>query len=240
MRRGLLLLALAPALPSARAAAATGSGRTATEARAVGGFSAIALRGNIDLVVRQGAHEALQVSADDNLLPLLQTRVETHDGRPTLVVQWAHGQNVRPQARSVVTVDVLRLTAVSASGSGDIAVGALQTPELALSISGSSDARLDALDTQRLRIAIAGSGDVTAAGKASRLEISIAGSGDVHAGALAAADATVSIAGSGYARVHAAKTLAVSIAGSGDVEYAGGAALTRSRVAGSGSIRQRQ
>jgi hypothetical protein len=43
------------------------------------------------------------------------------------------------------------------------------------------------------------------------------------------------ITGSG----NAGKTPAASIAGSGDVEYACAAAITRSRIAGSGRVRQR-
>ena len=78
-----------------------------------------------------------------------------------------------------------------------------------------------------------------ASGKALKLDIAIAGSGDVRTRELAADDVSISIAGSGDADVQANKTLAVSIAGSGDVEYRGAATLAKSRVAGSGSIRQR-
>jgi Putative auto-transporter adhesin, head GIN domain len=53
-----------------------------------GGFAAITLRGGIDLVVRQGARAAVQVSADDNLLPLLQTTVEGSGESCALVIQW--------------------------------------------------------------------------------------------------------------------------------------------------------
>jgi hypothetical protein len=57
---------------------------------------------------------------------------------------------------------------------------------------------------------------------------------------LSCEDVSISIAGSGDAKVSAKKTLAVSIAGSGDVEYSGGAQLVKSSVAGSGSVRQKQ
>jgi hypothetical protein len=229
------VLGLAVGLMPAAHAATSGSGKTATEAREANGFAAIAMRGDIDVVVRQGAREAVQVSADDNLLPLLQTVVEGG----TLRVQWKSGESIRPKSRTVVTVDVVKLTAVSLSGSGDLALGALKTPSLALSISGSSDAKVDQLDAAQLSVSISGSGDVQASGKAAKLEVSISGSGDVRLRELAADDATVSIAGSGDASVNASKSLSVSIAGSGDVEYTGGAMLAKARVAGSGSIRQR-
>jgi hypothetical protein len=238
--RRIALFALSLLLPAMSACAATtGSGKAATESRELGGFAAITLRGDMDLVVRQGTREAVQVTADDNLLPLLQTVVEGSGDHRTLVIQWPRGESIRTRAKTVVTVDVVKLMALASSGSGDIVAQALKTPALALSISGSSDARLSALDSDDLRVAISGSGDVQASGKAARFSVSIAGSGDVRARDLAADDVTISIAGSGDASVQANKTLAVSIAGSGDVDYAGAANVTRSRIAGSGSLRQR-
>lgn len=236
----LALFALTLLLPMAAAhAEVIGSGKAATETREASGFAAISLRGGMDVIVRQGAREAVQVTADDNLLPLLQTTVEGSGDQRTLVIQWQRGENIRTRARTVVTVDVVKLTALASSGSGDMVVEALKTPALALSISGSSNARLSALDTEQLRVAITGSGDVSASGKATQLSLSIAGSGDLRARELLADDVSLSISGSGDASVRANKTLAVSIAGSGDVEYSGPATITKSRVAGSGSIRQR-
>lgn len=234
------LFTAATLLASAQAATTTGSGSATTESRAVNGFQAIALRGAIDLVVRQGTSEGVQVRADDNLLPLVQTTVEGSGDARTLRIGFKPGTTLRARTRVVVTVDVVRLTTVSSHGSGSIFVEALKTPTLALAIAGSSDATLRQLDTERLSISIAGSGDVQASGRAARLDVSIAGSGAVRTRELAADEVGVSIAGSGDASVTAHKTLSVSIAGSGDVEYGGGATLAHSRVAGSGSLRQRR
>jgi hypothetical protein len=237
-RRGLIVVLLAGAALAAQAAT-IGSGNPASEARAVSGFTSIVLRGDIDLVVRQGAREAVRVSTDDNLLPLLQTVVESSGDQRSLVIQWPRGQSVRAKSRSVVEVDVVDLGAISTSGSGDVSVESLKTPALAVSVSGSSDARLTKIETAQLRLSVAGSGDVQAAGQAGRLSISIAGSGDVRTRELAADEVSVSIAGSGDASVQANKSLAVSIAGSGDVDYSGSATLARSSIAGSGNLRRR-
>jgi Putative auto-transporter adhesin, head GIN domain len=231
--------ALALTAGAALAATTTGSGTPATETRDPGAFSAIAMRGDIDVVVRQGSRESVQVSTDDNLLRLLETVVEGSGDKRTLRISWPRGENVRSRAKTVVTIDVVKLDSVALAGSGDLSVGALKTPSLVLAISGSSDADLRQLETDSLRVSIAGSGDVQAAGKATALQISIAGSGDVKARELAADDVSISIAGSGDASVRANKSLTVSIAGSGDVEYAGSGVVTKSRVAGSGSVRQR-
>jgi Putative auto-transporter adhesin, head GIN domain len=220
---------------AAQAATTTGSGQPRTETRAASGFASIAMRGSIDVVVRQAAQESVQVSADDNPLPLLETVVENG----TLRIQWKRGESIHAKSKVLVTVDVVKLTALSLSGSGDLAVEPLKTPTLSLSISGSSDATFKQLEAGEFAISISGSGDVTAGGKVGKLDVSIAGSGDVRTRDLAADEVSLSIAGSGDASVTAAKTLSVAIAGSGDVDYGGGALLAKSRIMGSGSIRQR-
>jgi carbon monoxide dehydrogenase subunit G len=222
----------------ARAAVTSGSGQAATETRSVAEFQAISLAGSIDLQVRQGAQQTLQVQADDNLIALLETLVEPTSHGPTLVVRWKPGQSLRTRAKVLVSVVLPRLTALSASGSGDMRIEPFNTPSLQVAISGSGDAQLVGLTTAELGVRIVGSGDVRGSGTAGRLKVSIAGSGDVRLADLRADDVTVSIAGSGDAAVNAQKSLDVKIAGSGDVTYTGNATLQRS-VAGSGSVSKR-
>ncbi len=231
-------------LPSTPAAADTvrGSGRSATETRTVPDFQAIALSGSMDLVVRQGA-QTLEVTADDNLLPLLETVVEPGRDGATLQVRWKRGERGSTSyyttgSRVRVVVSVPRLSALVSSGSGDTVLETFNTPALRLAISGAGDARLQALSTADLNISISGSGDVAGSGSATRLKVGIAGSGDVRLADIKADDVQVSIAGSGDAVVHANKTLKVSVAGSGDVSYSGDATVSSS-VAGSGSVKRR-
>jgi len=240
-----LLLAVAAALPAhaleinlGGGARIVGSGKPASETRPVSDFQAITAKGPVRLVVRQGSREAVEVRADDNLLPLIETTVESGSHGRTLVVGVKKGQNIRTHSDMVVTVDVVQLKAIASAGSGDVRVEALKTPSLALNLAGSADASLAALQADDLTVSISGSGDVNAAGSTGRLKISIAGSGDVRMAALKADDVTVGIAGSGDADVTANKTLSVSIAGSGDVIYHGDAQLKTS-IAGSGSVSRR-
>lgn len=233
---GLACVAALTIVVSPAQAATTGSGRPATETRNVSDFEAIALSGAMDLVVRQGTKETVEVTADDNLLPLLETVVEQGSNGRTLHVRFKRGERITTKGPIKVNVSVIKLSGLSAAGSGDIRVEALKTPQLKLSVSGSSDAKLNELSADALEVRIAGSGDVRANGSTKGLKVSIAGSGDVNLSALAADDVTVSIAGSGDAVVQANKSLGVSIAGSGDVQYSGTAAEVRSSVAGSGRV----
>jgi hypothetical protein len=77
----------------------------------------------------------------------------------TLHIQWKPDERVRSKARVVVTVDVVRLTAFSAGGSGDIKTGALIAPTFALSIAGSGDVDFSGA-AALTKGAIAGSGTI--------------------------------------------------------------------------------
>ena len=233
------LLAVIASLSFGFAQAATGSGRMATEQRAVSDFEAIATAGSMDIVVRQGTKEAVEVQADDNLLPLIETVVEPGSAGRTLQVRFKRGERIYNHGRIRVTVDVIKLTSVATAGAGDIFVDGLKTPSFKLTISGSSDAKLNGLATEALEVRISGSGDVLAAGSAKTVKLSIAGSGDANLSGLQADDVHVRIAGSGDASVTANKSLDVSVAGSGDVRYGGSVTAIKTSMAGSGTLSRR-
>ncbi len=229
-----LLLPLA-----AQAERVTGSGRTATEARTLPPFQGVALSGSMDLVVRQGATQSVELQVDDNLLPFLETEVVGSGDDAKLQVRWKRGLSIYNARTAKVSVTVPKLTSLAASGSGDMTVEPFETPSLSIRVSGSSDTRLQKLTTAELDISISGSGDVDGAGTATKLKIGVSGSGDVKLGAMKSDDVQISIAGSGDASVHADKALQVRIAGSGDVTYTGNAATVNAKVAGSGSVNKR-
>jgi hypothetical protein len=235
----LMVLTLGAVAPAAHAAFTLGSGRPATETRAVGEFEAISTAGSIDIVVRQGAKESVEVTADDNLLPLVETTVESGSRGRTLSIRTQRGASFHTRSPMRVTVTVVKLSAIASSGSGNVEVQALTTPALKLSIAGSSDAVMRGLKTTTLEIGISGSGDVKVDGTATQVRVSIAGSGNAALSELVADDVTVSIAGSGDANVTANKSLDVRVAGSGDVIYGGNAPQVHSKIAGSGSVTKR-
>lgn len=216
-----------------------GSGQVATETRTVGEFDAVSTAGAIDLVVRQAATASVQVEADDNVLPLVETVVENGRRGRTLVVRMKRGEHVSTRRDIVVTVNVPTLASIATAGAGDVRVEGLKTPALRLSIAGSSDVRIAGLDTESFELRIAGSGDVVAAGRAASVSVGVSGSGDANLEALVADDVKVRIAGSGDASVTANRALDVSVVGSGDVRYGGTASAVKLSAAGSGTVTKR-
>ncbi len=215
-----------------------GSGKLQTEPRAVDGFSAIELHGSMNLVLRQSAREAVELRADDNLLALVETRVVSRSGVPTLQVRTRDGASYSSRNPITVTVDVVTLSALSVRGSGNVSGEGLKAPALKIVLAGSSDVKLQKLSLDEASLKISGSGNAELSGKATRLSLSISGSGDINTRELEADEVSVSIAGSGGASVNARKALGVSIAGSGSVDYVGDATVKTS-VAGSGRVKKR-
>lgn len=198
---------------AAVAATLTGSGRSASEDRAVTGYSGVALSipARVDIV--QGTTEGIRITADDNLLAHIESVVEGG----MLKLRWHERSQSVSNAHIRVIVNAKALESLAVAGSGEI--------------------HAPSVNAKRFAVSVAGSGDVKLAGRAEALEVSISGSGDLDAGKLEAQRARVSIAGSGDATVWARAALQAHVAGSGEIRYYGDPEIKRS-LAGSGSVRR--
>lgn len=213
----------------------TGSGKVVTQARAVSGYRAIAAVGPVTVVLRQSGKEGAVVQADDNVVPVIETRVVDGEEGKTLEVGIKNGVQVSTRNPIVVTVDANEVNAVTLSGSGDLRADALKATSLRASLTGSGDMRIRHLAAESLQVSVAGSGDFTASGKVRRQAVSLAGSGDVHNERLDSQEASVSIAGSGDVRVKVRERLKASLVGSGDLYYSGEPKVEQS-IVGTGDL----
>ena len=211
-----------------------GSGSLATETRAVAGFQEIAVAGSMKVLLRQSDREGLEVAADGNLLPLIETRVNNG----VLQIENRRGANYTTRHPVTVTVNFVALRVLSLGGSGSIASTGLKGSNLSVALSGSGDVKLANLQLSALNVSISGSGSFAATGRSTQLDVNVSGSGGVLTEQLDADEVSVSVAGSGGAVVKANRTLDVSVAGSGDVVY-GGDAVARSSIAGRGKVLKR-
>jgi hypothetical protein len=188
-----------------------GSGKSATETRAVPGFDRITVRGAFDSTVTVGPATSLKIQADDNLIKLIRT--EVRDGR--LVIDSKESLSSRTPIRITIT-----------------------TPKLnGFAIEGSGEAKITGVQSGAFEASISGSGDLFCAGVANSVELSIAGSGDMDLAALSAKRAKASVSGSGDIRLRASESLDASIDGSGDIICTGNPKVRKS-IAGSGDVRQ--
>lgn len=173
-----------------------GSGKLATEERAIESFDRIELEGSVDVFVDVGKDQSVTVSTDDNLLENLSTEVI---GKNTLLISSVHSYSTRLGAEVRITVPSLR--SVELEGSGDIEIR---------NMSG-----------KLFEVGIDGSGDVLVEGEVDELDIIVNGSGDVDAADLVAEVAYVDINGSGNVIVYVKEEIDGNVNGSGDIDILG-------------------
>ena len=240
-RRPFLALAALAWPPFAHAAAETlvkGSGIAATQRRDIGAFVGVGLGAPFAVVLRPAAREAIEIVADDNVLALVQTRLEGTGIKRSLQIDLPRDVRVDPRTAVVVTIDYVRLENLGVGGAGSIAAVSMKAAKLEAAIGGSGKIDLGDLDVGKLAVAIGGAGTFRADGKARTLSVTLGGSGRCDAERLVAGDVAVSVAGSGDCRVHAETALRASIAGSGDVLHSGAAIPHQVAIVGSGRVRR--
>lgn len=215
--------------------ATRGSGKTATETREVSGFSAVQLGWLGDLAITQGNTEGLTIEAEDNILPLISTRV---DGGILIIelVDSASEGAVIPTQSVKYNLQVKDLKSIDLSGAGNISAPALESEKLRLTLGGAGKVDLKQVKTQELEATSSGAGSLTLEGIADSQSVNMSGLGNYSAEDLQSNDAVVAISGAGNATVWTAKTLDVNISGAGSVSYYGSPEVTQS-ISGVGSVK---
>ena len=191
-----------------------GSGNVVTEERVVSGFTAVSLQGVGELIIDQTGSESLSITADDNLLPYIETRVR---GGKLII---------RIQDKTLFN-NVTELTY-------HVTVNAIDSVEL----DGAGNVEVSHLDTNNWRVNLSGTGSITASGKADKQDIEINGAGTYTADELTSQEATVRHSGAGMVVLQVSDQLDVHIDGLGTVEYIGNPTVTKT-INGLGTVRQR-
>lgn len=199
---GLALLLTAPACDNGAVNGVRGSGVVATEIRPLDAFDEIDCSFACSLEVSFGEPTPLELTADDNLLALIETTVA--DGRLT----------IRP-VQKIGTQDTIRIR--------------VSTPQLGmLAMRGAGDVDVRDVDNEQLVLDLSGTCAATASGRTQRLEVNASGSVRADLFALEAQNAVVALSGSGGVELRAAETLDVTVSGVGSVTYRGDPKVTKS------------
>lgn len=186
-----------------------GSGTVIEETRPLEAFSRIDSSSSIDVKVDLGETSQAIVTADDNLMPMLQT---------------------------VVMGDTLKVRMDGSYVTSSALLVRVTTPTLeGINVSGSGNLEALTVDTETLTVDISGSGSVVTGGKAESLAATLSGSGRLDASALPVESARLAVSGSGSAKVQASDELEANVSGSGSVRYGASPEVTKN-VSGSGRV----
>jgi hypothetical protein len=211
-----------------------GSGTIVTEAREVGDFNRINLKGEGTVVVTEGREASLTIETDDNLLTHIDTSVT--DG--TLEITTESGIDIDPTDTVVYEVAVPNIVGLTLAGAGRIRLGECRADSFAINLSGAGDIEIGALTTDALNAAISGVGSIVVAGTAESQVVTVSGAGSYEAADLQSVRATVTNSGVGSAAVWVTESLDVTVSGLGSIDYFGSPEVTKA-VSGIGTVSAR-
>ncbi|MBL8010690.1 MAG: DUF2807 domain-containing protein [Flavobacteriales bacterium] len=206
------------------------------------GFTAVQVRGSMDVVVEQGPFEVMAEGEEDAL-----DRIEVSMEGTVLRIANSHtpsknrncdpaGAHVRVRMPQVSALEVYGSGGITAEamtangplrlllqGSGSLVMGsALAVASLTVDLAGSGDVLCGAMDVGgTTEVKLSGSGDVVLEGRTTKLTIDLAGSGDVDASGLDSGGTTATLVGSGDIMLGRTGPMEQRITGSGRIEVHG-------------------
>ncbi len=191
-----------------------GSGDMQTETRDVTGFTRVDLQSIGNLTITQGSEESFTVTADDNLLPYITTKVVNG----TLEISTRANVSIDPSRTIEYHLVMKNVEGVQLSGFGNINSEGLKGTNLEVKLSGSGDISIGTIECNSLLVRISGFGNFFSQSvKAKTPTIEITGSGDITVEDMQAEDVSVKISGFGDAAVSGKATRQdAQILGSGD------------------------
>jgi hypothetical protein len=209
-----------------------GSGRALTERRAIDEVKEVVVSGSENVRFTRSDVPTVSVTADDNLLPYLQTSVS--NGK--LTFRTRTGYSVRSVTPITYTVALPRLERLSVSGAAKVQAAGVSGDALTIKLSGAGNITLADLDCKNLSLTLSGAGNATLSGKADTIALRLSGAGDLDAGRLKAEHGEVQISGAGTTTVWATEDLKARISGAGTVYYKGQPRIEQ-KISGAGSLK---
>lgn len=189
-----------------------GDGVIKTEDRPLSEFSKVVVSGGYQIKWSKGK-AGLNISTDQNLLPLIKTVVSGN----TLKIN--SQDDLAPTKSITILLSSSSLADVQLNGGNGFKASQLSGPELKLESTGASDITVD--------------------GSVTKLEAHLIGASRLNAKSLQTQTATLSLVGASHADVAVSDTLKVSVTGAGSLSYSGNPKSVEKNITGAGSIRHR-
>jgi Putative auto-transporter adhesin, head GIN domain len=195
---------------------AKGSGVSATETRAMTQFSGVELTGvgKLILKVGEGSNYSVKVTADDNLLALIETKV----AGDTLVIGLKDAVSISNSSSFVYEVTAPKIEKLESSGAAAVEGSGFNGGKLALDVSGVGSVKLN--------------------GRVDEFRADLSGAGSLDSSSLIANDVKVELSGVGSADVHADQRIRANVSGLGSITWRGNATDVKTDVSGLGSVRK--
>ncbi len=211
-----------------------GNGNVKIESRQVGKFTGLEDQGSFDVEITYGESNAVEVEADENLLPIIVTKVE---GTKLIVTTDKGGFSSATRLKVHVTMATIDLVSVKGSGSVSGDGGFSNSGTAHFEVGGSGSIRLSFAQFNTAEVSVRGSGSIhLMKGKVDNLNVSSSGSGSVDAYDINSKNVMAKTNGSGNVKVRVTSSLTAESNGSGNVYYKGDITNVNVKSNGSGRV----
>jgi hypothetical protein len=188
----------------------SGSGNVATEHRGVAGFNSVEVSGVFQVEIVSGKEYSVEVQADDNVLPLIETNVSGS----TLHI------DLREKASSISTM-IVRITApnierVDTTGAANVTASGISNDLFTINTTGASKVNLG--------------------GETAKLDIKVTGASVIDAEQLNAVAANIKASGASKINVSVSGELHTDASGASRIVYSGDPKTVDNRTSGASSI----
>ncbi|MFA7290017.1 MAG: head GIN domain-containing protein [Melioribacteraceae bacterium] len=215
MRTRILLLTIimATSLVGCRMWGVRGNGNVNEEVRKVANFNKIYIGGAFSVKIRIAEKYSLKISAEENLLGLIRTRVRG----------------------DILDID----TKKTLSPRKEVSIY-ITTPDLKyINCSGANNVYAEGINSEYFEVNLSGAGNVDLAGKTKKFKAVISGAGSLDAKQLKAEETKIKVSGAASADVFASKNIDAEVSGVGSIDYFGKPEKIRTNISGVGSINQK-
>lgn len=207
-----------------------GSGKVITQAREVSDFDRVVLNGIGDVTITQGDREALEIEAEDNVIPYIKTEVQNG----TLEISFTR-KSIIPTKSIKFHVTMRSIRGLETKGVSNIQSEKIDTDQLELGISGTGNIDIQNLKADSITVNVSGAGNLTSNGQVNSQKITLSGAGNYDGRDLKSKNAEITITGLGKVVVWVADNLNVTISGTGGVDYYGSPQVSQ-QISGLGSL----
>ena len=212
-----------------------GNGQLKKETREVSNYTSLSSHGSMDVDIAYGNSNKIEVEADENLLPYIETVVENGN----LIIRSKKNVNLKSRSKMVVHVSMTKITSLQLSGSGNInGEGAFNNDgKTEIAVSGSGNVKLSFDSFNELDLSVSGSGNMDLKSKTTKnITAKVSGSGNIDCSNIGCENVDAKISGSGNIKVYASHSIDAKISGSGNVFYKEGSPNISSKIVGSGKV----
>jgi hypothetical protein len=206
-----------------------GTGNVISEERQVSGFNNISVSGGMHLYLSQGDEEMLQIEAEDNILPFIESYVE--DG--LLVVRYERGRSFRTQYPVRVHAVMVEVREIIGSGGSQIQTKNIESDTLSIVLSGGGGGEFMSIDTTHLSVNFSGGSKGTFSGRAAEQVVCISGGGRYHAEEVESNSTRINLSGGAGGIVWVKDSLDATLSGGSLLEYYGDPRVTQQLSGGS-------